>query len=98
MQNARINFILAVGVRIGEVLVHCLGFEGGEAGGVVDGGVDAVFDAGFFFGLFGVVPAAQGSDEVAGDAAETFELTVVKIFGVGGKILFGGRFGTKFRD
>ena len=70
-------------------MLHGLGFEHDEAGGVVDGGVDGVLDAGRFFGFFGVVPAVQCADEVAGDAAEAFEFAFVEIFGVLIEVFFG---------
>ena len=34
-----------------------------------------MFDAGFFFGLFAIIPALETADEIAGDAAEAFELS-----------------------
>ena len=48
-----------------------------------------MFDAGVLFGFFGVVPTIQCSDEVAGDAAETFEFAFVEVFGVGVEIFLG---------
>lgn len=49
-----------------------------------------MFDASGFLGFFGVVPAVQRTDEVAGDAAQTFEFAFVKMFGVGVEIFLGG--------
>lgn len=49
-----------------------------------------MFDAGVLFGFFGVVPAIEGADEVAGDTAQTFEFAFVEVFGVGVEVFFGG--------
>ena len=54
-----------------------------------------MFDAGFFFGLFAIIPALKRADEVAGDAAKTFELSA-KVLLVVFVILLGGGFVTGF--
>ena len=43
-----------------------------------------MFDAGFFLGFLGVVPAVEGADEVAGDAAEAFKWDVTFFAAAGG--------------
>ena len=64
-----------------------LSLESGKAFGVVDGRINTVLDAGVFFG---VVPAIQCTNEVAGDTAEAFEFAFVEVFGVSVEILLGG--------
>ena len=71
-------------------MLHGLSFEGDKTLGIVDRRVDGVFDTSSFLGFFGVVPAVERPDKVAGDAAEAFELAFVEVFGVGFEVFLGG--------
>lgn len=87
----------SLGGSVGNIMRYGLLFETLRTSLVVDAGVDGMFDTSLLFGFLAIVPTIEGTYEVAGDAAETFEL-ISKVLVVGVEIFLGGLFVAIFGD